>query len=118
MQKAALRCRATGFAHPDKSIFPKRIGSLRDKNAAGILVLALTAGLCGCGGSKDATVKESAEESAAAQSTVMEPINPEEVKSEDVMKEEEKPAEAATQKEQPKEVIEKPEPTEVDPEAE
>ena len=96
----------------------KRFVNAGRKTAAVILVLALTAGLCGCGGSKDATVKESAEESAAAQSTVMEPINPEEVKSEDVMKEEEKPAEAATQKEQPKEVIEKPEPTEVDPEAE
>ena len=96
----------------------KRFVNAGRKTAAVILVLALTAGLCGCGGSKDATVKESAEESAAAQSTVMEPINPEEVKSEDVMKEEEKPAEAATQKEQPKKVIEKPEPTEVDPEAE
>ena len=96
----------------------KRIVNAGRKTAVLVLVLALTAGLCGCGGSKDTSAKESTQESAAAQSTVMEPINPEEVKSEDIMKEEEKPAEAATQKEQPKEVIEKPEPAEVDPEAE
>ena len=91
----------------------KRIVNAGRKTAAVLLVLALSAGLFGCGG-KDASKKDSTEESAAASSTVMEPINPEEVKSEDIIKEEEKPAESATQKD----VIEKPEPSEVDPEAE
>ena len=81
----------------------KRIVNAGRKTAAVLLVLALSAGLFGCGG-KDASKKDSTEESAAASSTVMEPINPEEVKSEDIIKEEEKPAESATQKD----VIEKP----------
>ena len=99
-----------------EKVIRKRIVNAGRRTAAVLLVLALSACLFGCG-DKDASEKKS-EESAAAHSTVMEPINPEEVKSEDIIKEEEKPAEAATQKEQPKEVIEKPEPTEVDPEAE
>ena len=97
----------------EKKAIRKRIVNAGRKTAAVLLVLALSAGLFGCGG-KDASKKDSTEESAAASSTVMEPINPEEVKSEDIIKEEEKPAESATQKD----VIEKPEPSEVDPEAE
>ena len=100
-----------------EKVIRKRIVNAGRKTAAVLLVLALSAGLFGCGG-KDASQKASAEESTTAGSTVLEPINPEEVKSEDVIKEEEKPAVAATQKEVEKEVIEKPEPTEVDPEAE
>ncbi len=100
-----------------EKVIRKRIVNAGRKTAAVLLVLALSAGLFGCGG-KDASQKASAEESTAAGSTVLEPINPEEVKSEDVIKEEEKPAVAATQKDVEKEVIEKPEPTEVDPEAE
>ena len=94
----------------------KRIVNTGRKTAAVLLVMALSACLFGCGG-KDAS-KKASEESAAASSTVMEPINPEEVKSDDIIKEEEKTAEAAATKEAQKEVIEKPEPSEVDDEAE
>ena len=91
------------------------------RSAAVVLVIALTAGMCGCGKKAEtepaAEEQTAAEESASAQSTVQEPINPEQVKSEDIIKEEEAPAAAATtQKES--EVIEKPEPSQEETEEE
>ena len=66
------------------------------RSAAVVLVIALTAGMCGCGKNAEtepaAEEQTAAEESASAQSTVQEPINPEQVKSEDIIKEEEAPA--------------------------
>ena len=66
------------------------------RSAAVVLVIALTAGMCGCGKKAEtepaAEEQTAAEESASAQSTVQEPINPEQVKSEDIIKEEEAPA--------------------------
>lgn len=111
------------------------------RSAAVIMALALAAGTCGCGKSaeptettaKEETATQETQESAAAASTVQEPINPEQVKSEEVVKTDDA-AQSASKKEteaqdagkeqapaastQEKEVIEKPEVSEANTEAE
>lgn len=93
----------------------REIGKVWRKAAAAVLVLSLTAALWGCGGADKKEQETGAAESASAETTLQEPINPEEVKSEDIIKEEEKPVAAETKKEAEKEpekdVIEKPEPS-------
>ena len=94
----------------------EKIGKVWRKSAAAVLVLALTAALWGCGGADKKEQAAGPEETASAQTTLQEPINPEQVKSEDIIKEETQPAAAETkkeaEKEPEKEVIEKPEPSE------
>lgn len=111
-------CTISGNSDPalmgGEKVIRKGIGSVWRKSAAAVLVLALTAGMWGCGADKKE--QETAHtETASAQTTLQEPINPEEVKSEDIIKEEvkeeEKPEAAEAETEAEKEVIEKPEPS-------
>jgi len=120
----------------------KGYGMKWKRTAAVMLALALTAGAYGCGKSaepaetaKEETAAQETQESAAAASTVQEPINPEQVKSEEVVKTDDaaqsaskketeaqdagkEQAPAASTQEKEKEVIEKPEVSEANTEAE
>ncbi len=87
----------------------KEMAQVRRKFAAVGIAVALTAGLLGC--AKTAEEASGAGESSAAQSTVQEPINPEQVKSEEIIKEKESAVPEQAKKEPEPAVIEKPEPT-------
>ena len=127
----------------EEKVIRKGYGMKWKKTAAVILALALTAGAYGCGSSaepaqttaKEETAPQETQESAAAASTVQEPINPEEVKSEEVVKADDaaqstskketeaqdagkEQAPAASTAEKEKDVIEKPEVSEANTEAE
>ena len=104
------------------------------KTAAVVMVLALAAGMYGCGkssGSAEPAAQEetASQETAEAQGTENDQINPEQVKNEEIVKEDTAKEEtaqadaakeeaAAAANEEEKEVIQKPEPSEANTEAE
>ncbi len=120
----------------------KGYGMKWKRTAAVILALALTAGAYGCGKSAEPaqtageeTAAQETQESTAAASTVQEPINPEQVKSDEVVKADDaaqsaskketeaqdagkEQAPAASTEDKGKDVIEKPEVSEANTEAE
>ncbi len=86
----------------------KEMAQIRRKFAAVGIAVARTAGLPGC--AKTAEDASGTGETSTPQSTVQEPINPEQVKSEDIIKEKESAVPDQAQKEPEPAVIEKPEP--------